>query len=159
MLIERRLERQLAGRIARLPEIRLGVDMIRDTIRPAGDVVGLGFAPVVAARGVGVDGAAAGAAGAFHFFDEGVVGYGDGAEEVGGFLIGAGEVGDVGSGADGVGDTADWEGEGGVSFELCLRCFGGLAGTYFGRFGVGSTWFVACVCVCDSFQRSVLVMC
>lgn len=49
MLIERRLERQLARRIARLPEIRLGVDMIRDTIRPAGDVVGLGFAPVVAA--------------------------------------------------------------------------------------------------------------
>ena len=161
MLIERRLERQLARRIARLPDIRLGVDMIRDTIRPAGDVVGLGFAPVVAARGVGVDGTAAGAAGAFHFFDEGVVGYGDGAEEVGGFLVGAGEVGDVGSGADGVGDTADWEG-GDVSFWVVFEVFwgfGGLAETYFGRFGVGSTWFVACVCVCDSFQRSVLVMC
>jgi hypothetical protein len=111
VLVQRRLERQLAGRIARLPKIRVGVDVVGDARRPVGDVLCLGVAPVVAARGVGLDGPFA--AHAVHLLEESRVGYGDGAEQVGGLGVGAGEVGDVGAGADGVGDAADWEGEGG----------------------------------------------
>ena len=146
MLVHRRLERQLARRIARLPKIRVGVDVVCDASRPVGDVLCFGVAPVVAARVVCLDGPFA--AGAVHFFDQGGVGDGDGAEQVGGLGVGAGEVGDVGAGADGAGGAADWEGKD-VSLGGLWWWWVGWGGTYLGRCEVLLPFLAVYVCVCD----------
>lgn len=110
ILAERRLQLQAAGHIARLAEVGVRVDLVGDAGCPVGQVFGLRLAPMVAAGVVFLDGAFA-AVGA-HFLDEGVVGDGDGAHEVGFGLVDIAEAGDEGRRADGVGHAADWRGEG-----------------------------------------------
>lgn len=127
ILAERRLQRQIAGRIARLAEVGIGVDLVGDASRPVGDVFGLRLAPVVAAGVVGLHGALA-AAGA-HFLDEVGVGDGDGAHQVGLGLVGIAETGDEGGGTDRVGRAADCGGR--VLVGYC--CGGRVVGDWAGR--------------------------
>jgi hypothetical protein len=109
ILAERRFQLQTSGHIARLAKVRVRVDFIGNASRPVGEVFGVGFAPVVAARGVGLHGAFAAASG--HFLDQIGVRDGDGAHEVGLGLVDVAETGDPGGGADGVGHAADWREE------------------------------------------------
>jgi hypothetical protein len=109
VLAQRRLQLEPTRYVARLSEIGIRVDFVGDTSRPVGQVFGLRLAPVVAAGGIGRDGAFAAAGG--HFLDESGVRDGDGAHEVGLGFVDVAEVGNVGGGADGVGDAADWRGE------------------------------------------------
>jgi len=105
VLAERRLVCEVSGRIARLAEVGVGVDLVGDAGGPVGEVFGLRLAPVVAARVVGLYGALAAAGG--HLLDEVGVGDGDGAHQVGLGLVGIAEAGDEGGGTDRVGRAAD----------------------------------------------------
>lgn len=146
VLAERRLQRQVAGRITRLAKVGVGVDLVGDASGPVGEVFGLWLAPVVAAGIVGLHGALA-AAGA-HFLDQVGVGDGDGAHQVGLGLVGIAEAWDEGGGTDRVGRAAD------CGRRVLVGCCGGRVVEEWARrtlaivgllgHGCGVEWVIAC---------------